>query len=72
MIELRCGRSLHAKFDPDRDVLEVKCRPCSRDAGRPVFHEWPIAEVLDRYHRGEISGVCGPSTPKFVHWRVLH
>lgn len=70
MIELRCETTLHAKFNPDREVLSIKCKSCTRAEGRPVYHHWPLAEIVDRYHRGEIAGTCAPKEPQFVHWRV--
>ncbi len=49
-IELRCKRYLHgvlkiaplAKRSPTElhSVYVKRCRQCSRDMGRPVFHRW--------------------------------
>lgn len=70
MIELRCDTSLHAKFHPERDEIEIKCKSCTRVQGRPVYHRWPLAQILEQYQRGEIGGVCPPAGERFVHWRV--
>ncbi len=70
MLELRCQRTLHAHFNPETLLLEVKCKDCSRKHQQPVFHRWRLADVIDHWQRGEVVGICGPSDPRFVHWRV--
>lgn len=69
-IELRCERHLHAKFDPERAVVSIRCQQCTRATGRPVFHRWPLLEIIDRFNRGELNGVCQPQEPLMVHWLV--
>ncbi len=70
MIDLRCVNALHARFDPERQELDIKCRNCTRQLGRPIHHRWTLPELVAAYERGEVAGVCGPSDPRFVHWRV--
>ena len=70
MIELRCDHALHGKLNPERLVLSVKCKSCTRAMGRPVYHHWLIEDILAQYQRGEIGGVCPPTESRFVHWRV--
>lgn len=70
VLELRCENNLHGKLDPERELLEIKCRWCTRVHGRPVFHRWPLREIIDRYDRGELNGVCQPQEPLLVHWVV--
>ena len=70
MIELRCEKHLHMKLDPDTELLSVKCQQCTRDQGRPVFHRWPLQDIIDRYQRGELNGVCQPQERRFVYWVV--
>lgn len=70
MIELRCANSLHAKYDPETETLEVKCRYCSHQLKQPVYHRWRLPELIEQVNRGEVTGVCAPTDPQFVHWRV--
>ena len=37
-VELRCSVHLHARLVDG--VIEVRCRQCSKDQGRPVYHRW--------------------------------
>lgn len=70
LVELRCDQHLHLKLDPVREVVEVKCAQCSKDQKRPVYHRWPLREILERYRAGDVNGSCQPTEPEFVHWRV--
>lgn len=70
VLELRCENALHGKLDPDGESLEIKCRQCTHKHGYPVMHIWPVAEIVERARRGELSGVCSPAEPRFVHWVV--
>jgi hypothetical protein len=70
MIELRCNKVLHAKLDPDTLLLEIKCKDCSRAYKQPIFHRWRLADVIEQAHNGEVVGICGPTDPLMVHWRV--
>lgn len=70
MLQLRCDKHQHFQFDPDTERAIVKCRWCST-ARHPVYHEWPLREIVERYRRGELQGVCAPERPGFVHWRVV-
>lgn len=63
MIDLRCDNALHGRWDPVRKLLEVKCGRCSRKAGQPVFHYYPLASLV-------IMPIDPPVEPVFVHWRV--
>lgn len=69
-LELRCDRHLHMRLDPERIAVSVKCAQCTREAGRPVFHTWPLAEIIERYRNGDLNGVCAPKE-EFVFWKVL-
>lgn len=69
-IELRCDTELHGKLNPDRAVVSIKCKGCSRAAGRPVFHHFPITDIIARHQRGDVTGVVRPEDPHFVHWIV--
>ena len=70
MLDLRCANALHARLDPEQEELDIKCRDCSRKFNRPIHHRWRLREVFESYQRGEVVGICGPSDPRFVHWRV--
>lgn len=70
MLDIRCANALHFRFDPETMEADVKCRDCSRKFGRPMHHRVLFREVIDAYQRGEVVGVCDPSDPRFVHWRV--
>ena len=71
MLDLRCALALHARFDPDREEIEIKCRDCSRKFGRPTHHRWALPDLIAAYRRGEMVGICEPSDPRFVHWRIM-
>lgn len=70
MIDLRCRYHLHAQLDPEREIVSVKCAHCTRKQGRPVIHQWPLRQIIERYQRGEVVGVCEPTDPLFVSWQV--
>ena len=70
VLDLRCENALHGRLNPDRMILSVKCRKCSSDAHYPVYHHWPLREIVERYLRGDLNGVCAPEEERFVHWRV--
>lgn len=70
MIKACCQRHLHFLFDPERQVISVKCAQCSRAHQRPVFREWPLEEIIARWQAGEVTGNCAPRDPRFVHWIV--
>jgi hypothetical protein len=70
MIEARCNRHLHFKFDPATMTVWILCKRCSRNKPRDVFHPWPLLEIVERAARGEIVGACAPMEPHFVHWLV--
>ena len=70
MIELRCKLHQHARLDPVREVVSVKCQHCTKKQGRPVVHHWPLRDILEAYGRGEVVGVCEPTEITFVHWNV--
>lgn len=59
MVDVRCpngrggGLLFRVRRDPDvtvaqpGNVIEVRCRECSRAEGRPVAHQWsPVGEYL--------------------------
>ena len=70
MIELRCDLALHAKFNPETLLLEIKCKDCSRALRQPIYHRWTLPDVIAQYERGQIIGACSPPSPSFVYWRV--
>jgi len=70
LVDLRCEGSLHGRLDPDKLVLDVKCRSCSSKLKREVHHRWRLQDLADLVRRGEVAGIVGPSDPQFVHWRV--
>lgn len=70
LVDLRCEGSLHGRFDPDRMLIDVKCRSCSSKLKKEVHHRWRLVDLAEQVKRGELAGVCGPEDPQFVHWRV--
>ncbi len=58
--ELRCeGRRLHARFDPDKGLLEVKCtrKRCGSKPGVVVLHRFDI-------HTNELVDTVTFASPK--------
>lgn len=53
-IALRCDRHRHAFYDPDEQILEIHCRKCSKEAGKPVYHRWRVKD-------GVLIGADDPS-----------
>ena len=53
-VELRCTTHLHARLVDG--LVEVRCRQCSKDQGRNVYHYWnavtgepvEVCEVADK------------------------
>lgn len=41
-VALRCDRHLHAIFDTERQVFEIKCERCTKREKHPVFHNWHV------------------------------
>lgn len=70
MTDIRCVNTLHFRFDPETGDADIKCRQCTQKMGRPIHHRVNLVEVMDAYKRGETFGLCGPASPRFVHWRV--
>lgn len=62
MIALRCQLHMHGKYNPETGELEVKCRWCSKQQGRPVYHRWKLVEPV-------MHPIPEPA-PVFVRWRV--
>lgn len=70
MIDMRCANALHGRLDVDTMELDIKCRHCSREHGKPVHHRWNLIDVADMVKRGDMVGICEPTDPRFVHWKV--
>jgi hypothetical protein len=70
MVDIRCSNALHARFNPDTFELDVKCRDCTRAQKRPIYHRVPLLDVAEMVKRGEVVGICEPTDPRFVHWKV--
>jgi len=70
MLDIRCANALHFRFDPETIEVDIKCRDCTRKLGRPTHHRIPLRDVIESYQRGEVVGICNPTSPRFVHWRV--
>lgn len=56
--------------DLDRVTVSVKCGWCTSKYKRPIFHEWPLLEIVEKARAGDVVGVCEPTNPRFVHWQV--
>lgn len=41
-VALRCEHHRHAIYHVEEQVLEVHCRRCTKDAGRPIYHRWHV------------------------------
>jgi len=70
VIEARCQKHLHFRFDPDAGEVHIKCRWCSHEHKRDVFHVWTLNAIIEQVRAGHITGVCSPNSPQWVRWVI--
>ena len=66
MIDLRCDKHMHMRFDPDAGVLEVKCQQCTRETGKPIFHRWRLEDGKIAREPDDVRSTARPGTQTCV------
>ena len=64
MIDLRCPNRLHGRWNPVTGQLQVKCQQCSKQAGKDVYHDFALENIV-------IVPIEPKPEPVFVCWRVV-